>query len=164
MKRILIATLLLLSVTLASAQEGKNLYNKFSGGKGVSAVYISPSMLRLIGQLPDLNIQTQGGNSLNIASLISSFQGFYMLEITEPSTVASLKKDVTSMVGKGRYEMLMEVKEEGETVNVYTAGNEKVIDSFVFMATHGDSLQFICIDGAMNRSDVESLIATAVAK
>ena len=53
------------------------------------------------------------------------------------------------------------MKEEGETLNIYTAGDEKVIDSFVFMATDTDGMQFICIDGAMNRSDVEKLIAAA---
>lgn len=161
MKRILAAALLLISATLASAQEGKNLYNKYSGEKGVSAVYISPAMLKLIGQLPDLKIQTQGDKSLDIGSLISSFHGFYMLEITEPSAMTTLRKDVASMIGTGRYELLMEMKEEGETLNIYTAGDEKVIDSFVFMATDTDGMQFICIDGAMNRSDVEKLIAAA---
>ncbi len=161
MKRILVAALLLISATLASAQEGKNLYNKYSSEKGVSAVYISPAMLKLIGQLPDLKIQTQGDKSLDIGSLISSFHGFYMLEITELSAMTTLRKDVASMIGAGRYELLMEMKEEGETLNIYTAGDEKVIDSFVFMATDTDGMQFICIDGAMNRSDVEKLIAAA---
>lgn len=164
MKRILVAALLLISATLASAQEGKNLYNKYSSEKGVSAVYISPAMLKLIGQLPDLKIQTQGDKSLDIGSLISSFHGFYMLEITELSAMTTLRKDVASMIGAGRYELLMEMKEEGQTLNIYTAGDEKVIDSFVFMATDTDGMQFICIDGAMNRSDVEKLIAAAVAK
>lgn len=161
MKRILVAALLLISATLASAQEGKNLYNKYSSEKGVSAVYISPAMLKLIGQLPDLKIQTQGDKSLDIGSLISSFHGFYMLEITELSAMTTLRKDVASMIGAGRYELLMEMKEEGQTLNIYTAGDEKVIDSFVFMATDTDGMQFICIDGAMNRSDVEKLIAAA---
>jgi hypothetical protein len=111
--------------------------------------------------LPDLKIQTQGDKSLDIGSLISSFQGFYMLEITEPSAMTTLRKDVASMIGTGRYELLMEMKEEGETLNIYTAGDEKVIDSFVFMATDTDGMQFICIDGAMYRSDVEKLIAAA---
>ena len=78
MKRIIILAVLILSATMASAQEGKNIYNKYSGGEGVSAVYISPSMFKIIGKLPDLEIETADGNSMNIAPLISSFQGFYM--------------------------------------------------------------------------------------
>jgi hypothetical protein len=66
------------------------------------------------------------------------------------------------MISKGRYELMMEVKDEGETLKIYTSGNEKVIESFVFIASKGDSVQFICIDGGMNRSDIEKLIACSM--
>lgn len=162
MKRIIISAILLLSVVIASAQEGKNIYNRYSGGKGVSAVYISPSMFKIIGKLPDLEMETADGKSMNLAPLISSFQGFYMLDISDPTTVSAINKDVASMISKGRYELMMEVKDEGETVRIYTSGDEKIIESFVFTISDGDSVQFICIDGAMNRSDIEKLIAGSV--
>ena len=153
---------MLLMVVGAYAQEGKNIYNKYSGGKGVTAVYISPSMFKLIGKLPDLEVETSEGKKMNLAPLINSFEGFYMLEITDPSVFASVRKDVDAMIGKGHYELLMEVKEEGTNVNIYTVGNDKIIESFVFMAYEGDSVQFISIDGAMNRSDIENLIVGAM--
>lgn len=153
---------MLLMVVGAYAQEGKNIYNKYSGGKGVTAVYISPSMFKLIGKLPDLEVETSEGEKMNLAPLINSFEGFYMLEITDPSVLASVRKDVDAMIGKGHYELLMEVKEEGTNVNIYTVGNDKIIESFVFMAYEGDSVQFISIDGAMNRSDIENLIVGAM--
>lgn len=153
---------MLLMVVGAYAQEGKNIYNKYSGGKGVTAVYISPSMFKLIGKLPDLEVETSEGEKMNLAPLINSLEGFYMLEITDPSVFASVRKDVDAMIGKGHYELLMEVKEEGTNVNIYTVGNDKIIESFVFMANEGDSVQFISIDGAMNRSDIENLIVGAM--
>ena len=162
MKRIIILAALLLSVTIASAQEGKNIYNRYSGGKGVSAVYISPSMFKIIGKLPDLEMETADGNSMNLAPLISSFQGFYMLDISNPTTVSVINQDVASMISKGRYELVMEVKDEGETLRIYTSGKEEIIESFVFIASDGDSVQFICIDGEMNRSDIEKLIASSI--
>ena len=54
------------------------------------------------------------------------------------------------------------MKDEGETLQIYTSGNEKIIESFVFIASDGDSVQFICLDGEMNRSDIETLIASSV--
>ena len=162
MKRIIILAILLLSATIASAQEGKNIYNRYSGGKGVSAVYISPSMFKIIGKLPDLEIKTADGNSMDLAPLISTFQGFYMLDISNATTVSAINQDVASMISKGRYEFMMEVKDEGETLQIYTYGNEKIIQSFVFIASEGDSLQFICIDGEMKRSDIEKLIASSM--
>ena len=162
MKRIIILAILLLSAAIASAQEGRNVYNKYSGGKGVSAVYISPSMFKIIGQLPDLEVETAEGESMNLAPLISSFKGFYMLDISNPATISAIDKDVASMISKGRYELMMEVKDEGEALHIYTSGNEKLIESFVFIASDGDTLQFICIDGEMNRSNFEKLIAGAM--
>ena len=160
MKRIIILAILLLSATIASAQEGKNLYNRYSGGKGVSAVYISPSMFKIIGKLPDLEMKTDDGNSINLAPLISTFQGFYMLDISNSTTAAAINKDVALMISKGRYELMMEVKDEGDTLQIYTSGNEKIIESFVFIASDKDSVQFICIDGEMNRSDIDNFIAS----
>lgn len=160
MKRIIILAILLLSTTIASAQEGKNLYNRYSGGKGVSAVYISPSMFKIIGKLPDLEMKTNDGNSIDLAPLISTFQGFYMLDISNSTTAAAINKDVTLMISKGRYELMMEVKDEGNTLQIYTSGDEKTIESFVFIASDEDCVQFICIDGEMNRSDIENFIAS----
>ena len=162
MKRIIILAILLLSAAIASAQEGRNVYNKYSGGKGISAVYISPSMFKIIGKLPDLEVETAEGESMNLAPLISSFKGFYMLDISNPATISAIDKDVASMISKGRYELMMEVKDEGEALHIYTSGNEKLIESFVFIASDGDTLQFICIDGEMNRSNFEKLIAGAM--
>ncbi len=160
MKRIIILAILLLSATIASAQEGKNLYNRYSGGKGVSAVYISPSMFKIIGKLPDLEMKTDDGNSINLAPLISTFQGFYMLDISNSTTSAAINKDVALMISKGRYELMMEVKDEGDTLQIYTSGDEKIIESFVFIASDEDSVQFICIDGEMSRSDIDNFIAS----
>ena len=159
MKRIIILAVVLLSATIASAQEGKNIYNKYSGDNGVSAVYISPSMFKIIGKLPDLEMTTDDGNSMNLAPLISSFQGFYMLDISNKTIASAIKQDVASMVSKGKYELMMEMKEKGETLQVYISGNEKVIQNFVFIASNGDTAQFISIEGEMKRSDIEKLIA-----
>lgn len=157
MKRFIVMAVLLLMALGASAQEGKNIYNRYSGGEGVSAVYISPSMFKLIGKLPDLEVE----EGVDLAPLIRTFEGFYMLDISDASAIVSLRKDVGAMVSKGRYELMMEVKDEGDNMNIYTAGDDKVIKSFIFVNTDGDSMQFICIDGAMNRSDVEKLIVEA---
>lgn len=162
MKRLIILAVILLSATIASAQEGRNIYNKYSGGEGVTAVYISPSMFKLIGKLPNLEIETESGGSMDLAPLISSFKGFYMLDISNPSVITEIDKEVTTMISKGRYDLLMEVKDEGDNVQIYTSGDEKTIESFVFIASDGHEVQFICIDGKINRTDLETLIASAM--
>ncbi len=161
MKKIFIIAALLLISLGAFAQEGRNIYNKWSDSEGVSAVYISPSMFKMIGKLPEVQIEMGNGQSMDIAPLINSLSGFYMLDISGQSIVDKVKADVRSMVSKGRYDLMMEVKDDGENVRIYTAGNDKVIESLVFLCNSSGDVQFICIDGTINRSDLEDFIASA---
>lgn len=156
------AVMLLIAVG-AFAQEGRNIYNKYSDSEGVSAVYISPAMFKLIGKIPELNVEVGEGENMDLAPLIRSFSGFYMLDMSGSAKSADMASDVEAMVKKGRYELLMEVKDDGDNVNIYTVGNEKTIESFVFLCRSDGDVQFICIDGTMNRSEVEALIAKAAA-
>lgn len=152
--------MLLLTVG-AFAQEGKRLYNKYSDQEGVSAVYISPAMFKLIGQLPDINVETADGKKMDMAPLIRSFSGFYMLNFENKSALsAELYKEVTAMVNKSNFELLMEVKEAGSTIRMYTLGDEKVVNSFVCIINEDDQTMFFCLEGTMNRSDLEKLMAT----
>ena len=151
---------MLLIAVGAFAQEGKRLYNKYSDQEGVSAVYISPAMFKLMGQLPDINVETADGKKMDMAPLVRSFSGFYMLSFEKKSAAsAELYKEVTSMVNKGNFELLMEVKDDGSTIRMYTLGDEKVVNSFVCIVNEEDGMMFFSLEGSMNRSDVEKLIA-----
>ncbi len=151
---------MLLIAVGAFAQEGKRLYNKYSDQEGVSAVYISPAMFKLMGQLPDINVETADGKKMDMAPLVRSFSGFYMLSFEKKSAAsAELYKEVTSLVNKGNFELLMEVKDSGSTIRMYTMGDEKVVNSFVCIVNEEDGMMFFSLEGSMNRSDVEKLIA-----
>lgn len=129
---------------------------------GVSAVYISPTMFRIIGQLPDLDVETSDGEKINVAPLVRSFDGFYLLSVSDKSKAAELKQEAQSMIKSGRFEMLMEAKDNGSTVRIYTVGDDKTISSLVLLAQEGDSVQFICLEGSINRNDFENLIAQSI--
>ena len=164
MKKIFTIAFMLLVAAGAYAQEGKRIYTKYSDSEGVSAVYISPAMFKIIGKLPEMEVEVGDGETLDIAPLVRSFSGFYLLDIENNSLASELLKDVNSTIGKGRYEMLMEMKDSGSTVRIYTAGDEKTIESLIFLASEVDEAQFICLEGSMNREDVEDLIAKAAAQ
>lgn len=151
--------MLLLAVG-AYAQEGKKLYNKYSDQEGVSAVYISPAMFKLVGQLPDINVDMANGEKMDVAPLMRSFSGFYMLSFEQKSAAsAELYKEVTAMVNKGNFELLMEVKDSGSTIRMYTLGDEKTVSSFVCIINEDDETMFFSLEGSMDRSDLEKLIA-----
>ena len=162
MKRIYAIAVLLLMTVGAYAQSGKAIYNKYSDSMGVSAVYISPTMFKIIGQLPELDFEASDGEKVNIAPLVRSFDGFYLLSVSDKAQAAELKQEVQSMIKSGRFEMLMEVKDSGNTMRIYTAGNDKNISSLVMLAQEGDSVQFICLEGSMNRNDFESMMTKSI--
>ena len=156
MKRIIILlTALLLSIS-AFAQNGKSIYQKYSDADGVTAVYISPAMFRLIGTIPDLEV---GDDKVNISPLIQALTGFYVLSSENPDINGKLRADAERFINSGKYELLMEVKDSGETVRMYTMGNDRTINGFAMLATEAAEVTFISLDGEMPRKEFEALIA-----
>lgn len=155
MKRIIIIATLLLASMAAFAQNGKSIYQKYSDAENVSAVYISPAMFRLIGKIPDLKLE---GEDVNLAPLIQSLSGLYILDSENSRINAQIKADTESFIKGGEYELLMEAKEHGESVRMYTAGTEKIVNSFVMLSIEGEALSFICIDGKMDRESLENML------
>ena len=155
MKRIAILAALLLITLSSFAQSGKNIYEKYSDLDGVSAIYVSPAMFRLIGAIPDL--KTESGD-VNLTPIITTLTGMYVLNTSNADIKQSLYDDVKKFVSSKKYELLMEAKENGEVMRMYTVGDQKIVNSFVMISTDSEETAFICIDGRMNRSDLEKVL------
>ena len=161
MKRIFTIAALLLAFISASAQSGKSIYQKYSDAEDVSAVYISPAMFRLIGKIPDIQVEDA---DVNLAPIIKSLTGLYIIDTENQAIKSDIKADVDRFISKGHYELLMEAKDSGETVRMYTVGTETIVNSFVMLALDGNEVTFICIDGEMNRDDLERALAEQMKK
>lgn len=159
MKRIavFVAALILLT-TGVWAQDGKGIYNKYSDNDEVSAVYISSSMFKLMGKVPNMDV---GNNSMDLGPLIKSLNAMYLLDCENPDVCSEIKSDVSKYISKYKFEMLMEVKEKGEVVRIYTSGDEKTVTQFIMTASEHDAFTFICLDGTMSRAELEKAIAKA---
>ena len=158
MKKFYILVLMLLASVSALAQNGRALYNKYSDLPDVEAVYISPAMFRLIGKIPDVELQE---GSVNFGPIIKTLSGLYILNIPKSDAAAQLADEVNHFVTKGHYELLMEAKDNGEVMQMYTVGDEKIVNSLVMLSRDGSETSFICLDGTMPREQLESLIAEA---
>jgi len=158
MKQLYIILAMLLLGISAFAQDGRSLYNKYSDQKNVEAVYISPAMFRLIGKIPDLEMNDE---NVNLGPIIKSLSGLYILSIKEGATAEQLADDVNRFINKGQYELLMEAKDNGEVTRMYTVGDETTVNSFVMIERAGTEVNFICLDGTMPREQLENLIAEA---
>jgi predicted nucleic acid-binding Zn-ribbon protein len=158
-KLAIIAGLLLAICTSTFAQSGKNIYNKYSDSKGASAVYISPSMFKLIGKLPDIDV---ADGEVNLTPVVKSLEGMYLISIEDSKDCKNLKEDVETMVKAGKYELLMETKEDGETVRIHVINSGEYITSLVILTSERDETTFISFDGKIRQEDIEKLLAAAV--
>ncbi len=164
MKKTILAALLLISaiVPLAAQRTPKavNIYNKYSDETGVSAVYISPAMFRLIGKVPDINVNGE----MDLSPIIKSLKGMYVLDCENPEVAGRLRKDVRKYMNEGSYELLLETKENGETTRIFTLGNEKIINSFVLLTDSGPETTFISFEGEIPRDKLEKAVASAASE
>ena len=78
-------------------------------------------------------------------------------EDAEPGLKKTIDGKLQKML-KG-VDLLMEAKDNGQTMRMYTLGDEKIVNSFVMLALENDETTFICIDGKMNRKDLEKVLA-----
>lgn len=161
MKRLFFIAALLLTGIMAHAQDSKSIYNKFSDEEGVSAVYISPSMFKLIGKLPEIEIG-DNGEKVDITPIVKTLKGFYLLSTENTRVVDRMNSDVKRLLGSSDYELMMEAKDNGETVRIYTDGDDSIIRSLVMMAMDGMKATFISMDGLINREALEKAIGSTM--
>ncbi len=161
MKKLFIIAATLLLGIFAHAQDGKSIYNKFSDEEGVSAVYISPSMFKLIGKLPEIEIG-DNGEKVDITPIVKTLKGFYLLSTENTRIVDRMNSDVKRLLGSSDYELMMEAKDNGETVRIYTDGDDSIIRSLVMMAMDGMKATFISMDGLINREALEKAIGSTM--
>lgn len=159
MKKLYIILILLAVSISAIAQDGRALYTKYSDLPGVEAVYISSAMFRLIGKIPDVEMN---GENVNLAPIIKALKGFYILSTEDQATGKDLYADVTKRLDRGEYELLMEAKEDGEVMRLYTAGDDFTVRSFIMLTHDATEVTFMGLDGDMPRDQLEDLILKAV--
>lgn len=156
MKRFLLVFSAILLASSIFAQSNNTIYNKYSGKQGVSSVYISPSMFKMMKSLPEVEIYDD--KDVHFEQIIKSFEGMYVIEVENIALVKSMISDVESMIAKGNLELLMEVKESDETVRIYVEKEGDMFKKFIMLEREDDSATFISIDAQMPQEAVAELL------
>lgn len=155
MKKFLSFLLLATLTVTVSAQSGRDIYNKYSDEEGVTAVYISKSMFKLIGKLPSVELNDE---DFNLSELVKSLEGFYLIEVADNAGIRqSLRDDVDKYMKSADYEMLMEAKDDGETVRMFITSKGDEVKGFVMLIVDADECVFICLDGSMSREALDKV-------
>ena len=155
-KIIIIALAAIISMASAAAQNSKKqIYIDYSGKPGVSAVYISPAMFKLMKAVPDIEINDQ---EVNFSRFIRTLEGMYILSIDEPEMASQLVRDVEKELRNGKHELLMEAVEGNETTRIYVIQKDSIISDLVLLARDGSSTSYISITGQMPLEEISKMI------
>lgn len=130
-----------------SAQD--RLFKQFDNTKGVSTVYISPAMFKL---MPKLNV----GNK-DLAKLASRLSRLQILQCERPSLIPSIKKQAQAYYDNNRYEVIMRVKDDGEHTTIYQKGAGRGTKEFVLLNEERNELSIIHITGNISLEDIKDL-------
>lgn len=157
MKKIIILLLAFAVSMVSSAAQNskKKIYSEYSGKPGVSAVYISPAMFKLIKTVPDIEINSQ---EVNFSRFIRTLEGMYILNSSDPDIASRLAKDVESELHYGKHELLMEAIEENQTTRIYIVQNDSIVSDLILLSRDGHSTSYISITGEMPLDELSKMI------
>lgn len=155
MKKTILIIAAILIPLIGSAQEGKELYNKYAGKKGVQAVYISSTMFELMKSIPDMEVE---GEDVNIGGIIKSMDGMYILSVEDRTLATELTDEINKRVENGKYELLMSAIDENDTMNIYIRRKEGTVTDFVMIAVEKASTSVISISAKMPFEDLKKLL------
>ena len=142
-------------VTSAAQNSKKKIYSEYSGKPGVSAVYISPAMFKLIKTVPDIEINSQ---EVNFSRFIRTLEGMYILNTSDQDIASRLAKDVESELRYGKHELLMEAIEENQTTRIYIVQNDSIVSDLILLSREGHSTSYISITGEMPLDELSKMI------
>jgi hypothetical protein len=150
MKQIIIRTLLCAVVAMASltANAQVKAFEKYANMKNVSYVYISKYMLGMASKASMPSVP-----SVEMKSLASKLTGIQIVSSEEKTARAKLRNDVKDILARDKYEVLMQMREDGEKVDIYhCVGKQQSV--VVMLMDEDDSATVMIFSGNFTLDDV----------
>ena len=150
MKQKMIRTLLCIIVAMASLTVNAQVkaFEKYADMKNVSYVYISKYML---GMASKASMPSVPG--VDTKSLASKMTGIQIISSEEKTARAKLRNDVKDILAHDKYEVLMQIREDGDKVDIYhCVGKQQSV--VVMLMDEDDSATVMIFSGNFTLDDV----------
>ena len=150
MKQKIFQTILALALAMTSLNANAQVkeFEKYADTKSVTYVYISKFMLSMAGK-----VATPSLPGMNTKSIMGKLSGIQIISSEDKAASARLKTDTQNIVKQGKYELLMQVDEDGEKVRIYHREGKQ--QSVVVMLTEeSDEVTVIVFSGKFTLDDV----------
>jgi len=150
MKQEMIRTLLCIMVAISSLTVNAQVkaFEKYADMKNVSYVYISKYML---GMASKTSMPSVPG--VDTKSLASKLTGIQIISSEEKTARVKLKNDVKDILAHDKYEVLMQIKEDGDKVDIYhCVGKQQSV--VVMLMDEDDSATVMIFSGNFTLDDL----------
>ena len=150
MKQKMIRTLLCIMVAMSSLTVNAQVkaFEKYADMKNVSYVYISKYML---GMASKASMPSVPG--VDTKSLASKLTGIQIISSEEKTARVKLRNDVKDILARNKYEVLMQIREDGDKVDIYhCVGKQQSV--VVMLMDEDDSATVMIFSGNFTLDDV----------
>jgi len=150
MKQIIIRILLCAVVGMTSLTISAQVkaFEKYADMKNVSYVYISKYML---GMASKASMPSVPG--VDTKSLASKLTGIQIISSEEKTAREKLKNDVKDILARNKYEVLMQIREDGNKADIYhCVGKQQSV--VVMIMDEDDSATVMIFSGNFTMDDV----------
>ena len=153
MKTIAIRILLVVAMVVGSLQANAQVkaFEKYADTKNVTYVYISKFMLRMVDASSAPSVP-----GVNTESLMKKLNGIQISSSENKNAIARLKADAQSIVKQGKYELLMQVDDDGDKVRIYHHEGKQQ-SAVVMMVEEDDEYSVIVFSGTFTLDDVQKM-------
>ena len=150
MKQMVFKTIFVLAMAMMSLQANAQVkeFEKYADTKNVTYVFISKFMLRMAGASSAPSLP-----GVDTKSIMNKLNGIQIISSENKNAIARLKTDAQNIVKQSKYELLMQVDEDGDKVRIYhSEGKQQSV--VVMMADEGDEYTVIVFSGTFTMEDV----------
>lgn len=150
MKQEMIRTLLCIMVAISSLTVNAQVkaFEKYADMKNVSYVYISKYMLGIASKTSMPSVP-----GVDTKSLASKLTGIQIISSEEKTARVKLKNDVKDILAHDKYEVLMQIREDGDKVDIYhCVGKQQSV--VVMLMDEDDSATVMIFSGNFTLDDL----------
>lgn len=149
MKRIyIIALFITLCTGIMSAQT--TIFDRYADTDGVTTVYISRAMLRM---MPDIG---EGAGGLQIGEIASKLDNLQVLTCERKALIPKIMKEASALTSKG-YEVLVKVNENGQKTDIFQKSLGGGRMEYLIRVSEPSELTLIQITGNITADDIRKM-------
>ena len=153
MKQIIIKTLLcvVMAAGCLTANAQVKAFEKYADMKNVTYVFISKYMLGMAGKNATPSVP-----GVDVKTLLNKLTGIQIISSENKAARTKLRNDVSAMMAKDKYEVLMQMNENDSKVNIFHSIDKKQ-SAVVMLVEDNNEVTVMVFSGKFTLEDVMKL-------